>query len=86
MATQQKAQRDWVKWLDGYGAEKFLGHFLRNVEGAKGRCIQCGQDIFVDVLLGGGIADWSTDDGDFGCINSPDTCEDGTGGHMPERR
>jgi len=86
MATQTKAKREWVKWVEWYGTERFLNHFLRNVEGAKGCCIQCKQDIYVDVLIGGGIADWSTEDGDFGCHNSPETTDEGMGGHMPERR
>ena len=65
---------------------KFLESFLRNVEGAESTCRYCRQKIFVDVMIGGGIADWSTEDGDFGCIKSPDTNEEGTGGHMPIKR
>lgn len=76
----------WVKWLEKYGAERFLDAFLQNVEGAESRCAYCGQPIYVDVLIGGGVADWSTEDGDFGCWRSPDTCDEGTGSHMPEKR
>lgn len=37
------------------------------------------------IAEGGGIPDWRTADGDYGCDNSPDTSEDGTGGHMPRK-
>jgi hypothetical protein len=37
-------------------------------------------------MIGGGVPDWSTEKGDFGCDESPYTHEDGTGGHMPVKR
>jgi hypothetical protein len=81
---EQKAA--WLKWLESYGTDKFLDMFLYNVEGASSRCAYCGERIYVDVLIGGGVPDWSTEDGDFGCWASPETCEDGVGGHMPHKR
>lgn len=82
----KKAKRDWLLWFKSYGAEKFLKSFLWNVEGAQSVCRHCGETIYVDVLIGGGVPDWSTEDGDFGCIESPDTNSEGTGGHMPVKR
>jgi len=79
----KKAKKDWLRWLETYGAEKFLDLFLRNVEGAIGTCRYCHQPISVDVLIGGGVPDWSTDGGDFGCEASPETDDEGMGGHMP---
>ena len=82
-----KAQKQsWVDWLTGYGLLKFLNSFLHNVEGAQSTCRHCGETIYVDVMVGGGVPDWSTEDGDFGCPNSPDTNDEGTGGHMPIKR
>ena len=86
MKPTRKNRQAWLRWLAGYGAEKFLDAFLQTVEGAESICAQCHEPIFVDVLIGGGTPDWSTTDGDFGCADSPDTCEDGTGGHVPRRR
>jgi hypothetical protein len=81
----QRAKADWLKLFKEHGAEKFLDSFLRNVEGAESVCVHCGQKIYVDVLIGGGVPDWSTRDGDFGCDASPDTGKGGTGGHFPRR-
>lgn len=86
MSKLLQEKLEWVKWFEKYGAARFLDSFLENVEGAKSVCKHCGQDIYVDVLIGGGVPDWSTERGDFGCVNSPDTNEEGTGGHMPVKR
>lgn len=85
MAQQQKIDV-WVKWLLTYGAVNFARSFVETVEGAESTCIHCGEKIYVDILIGGGCPDWSTEDGDFGCPDSPDTNEDGTGGHVPRKR
>ena len=82
----KKEKESWVKWLAGYGLMKFLNSFLASVEGAESTCCQCGQKIYVDVMVGGGVPDWSTADGDFGCADSPDTNSEGTGGHKPVKR
>lgn len=83
--TQSKIS-SWLSWLKSYGSAPFLTAFLRNVEGAESTCIYCHRKIYVDVLIGGGIPDWSTDDEDFGCPESPDTNHDGCGSHMPVKR
>lgn len=74
-------REEWVKWLKDYGADKFYDAFMRTVEGAESTCVQCGKAIKVDISIGGGVPDWSAD-GDFGCNESPDTNEEGTGGHV----
>ena len=76
------ARRDWIKWLSGYGAGKFYDAFLRNAQGAEGKCQYCGEAICLDIVEGGGIADWGND-GDYGCIASPETTEEGCGSHLP---
>lgn len=86
MSHTQEAKQQWLEWLDEHGAEDFLDAFLRDVEGAESTCIHCGEKIYVDVMIGGGVADWSTHDGDFGCPNSPETNDEGTGGHTPRKR
>ena len=86
LSKLKRDKENWVDWLKSYGAEKFLESFLDSVEGAQSTCKHCGQRIYVDVLIGGGVPDWSTEDGDFGCGESPDTGKYGTGGHEPQRR
>lgn len=86
LSRLKRAKENWIDWLQVYGANKFLESFLESVEGAQSICKHCGQQIHVDVLVGGGVPDWSTVDGDFGCGESPDTDEGGTGGHEPLRR
>jgi len=75
----------WAKWLKHYGAEKFYDAFMRNAQGAESVCIYCKRPITLDIAEGGGVPDWS-DNGDYGCFESPDTDDDGTGGHMPKVR
>lgn len=77
--------RSWVKWLAGYGGQKFAASLAHNVQGAESQCTQCRAPIYLDFFEGGGVGDWKTADGDYGCDRSPDTTEDGTGGHMPRR-
>jgi hypothetical protein len=87
MPRYSKAQKQsWVQWLQGYGLLKFLNAFLRSVEGAQSTCRHCHQKIYVDVMVGGGVPDWSTEDGDFGCPKSPHTDSEGSGGHEPIKR
>lgn len=80
------ARKAWLRWFETYGPERFLDAFLANVEGAVSQCRHCTRPIYVDVLIGGGVPDWSTEDGDFGCDANPDNDEEGTGGHSPVRR
>jgi hypothetical protein len=82
-----KNKAAWLKWLKTYGTDKFLDAFLYNVENAESTCQYCGETIYVDILIGGGVPDWCTEGGDFGCENSPETTADeGCGGHMPRKR
>lgn len=78
--------RSWLRWCKTYTIERFIRAFLSNVEGAQGTCQYCRRSIYVDVLIGGGVPDWSTEDGDFGCDAAPDTDRDGCGAHMPIKR
>ena len=79
----QNDKKSWLRWLEEYGAERFLDAFLHTVEGAESTCVYCQEKIYVDVLIGGGVPDWSTESGDFGCSESPDTCDECTGSHKP---
>lgn len=78
----EEQKQEWVAWLERYGARKFLDSFLRTAHGAESECVQCGEPIFLDLLEGGGVADWKTEDGGYGCPDSPDTNDEGTGGHV----
>lgn len=81
MSKNDKSQ--WCDWLRKYGIEKFYDAFLLNAQGAKSKCKYCRQDICLDIVEGGGVPDWCTEDGDYGCDKSPDTNDEGTGGHFP---
>ena len=76
----------WVKWLKSYGPGRFFDAFMRSAQNAESVCEQCGERIYLDIAEGGGVPDWCTTDGDYGCFYSPDTCEAGTGGHTPMKR
>ena len=80
-----EAKNSWLAWLKRYGARKFLNSFLQNAHGAESTCVHCHQHIYLDLLEGGGVADWKTAEGDYGCEYSPDTCTDGTGSHEPRK-
>jgi len=81
MGFTEKEKSGWARWLDNFGPRPFLNHFLRNVEGAESICAHCNHTIYVDVMIGGGVADWSTFDGNFGCQSVRSN-----GSHMPRRR
>ena len=83
-ATEERERADWIAWLNGYGAGAFYDAFMRTAQDAQSRCSQCGETIYLDIREGGGVPDWAAD-GDYGCWASPDTDEDGVGGHEPER-
>jgi hypothetical protein len=52
--------------------------------GKPERCVYCGLTVYNARHLSGSIApDWATSGGDFGCGDSPDTNEEGTGDHVP---
>lgn len=71
----------WVRWLDNHGGRLFLEHFLNDAQNARGTCKFCSDYIYLDVIEGGGIADWRTSDGDYGCEMSPETSRDSLGSH-----
>jgi hypothetical protein len=79
------AQAQWVQWLAGYGAARFYADFLRIAQDAESQCVLCRSLIYLDIAEGGGIPDWRTADGDYGCLESPDTSEEGTGSHVPRK-
>ena len=82
----KKNKHAWLAWFFSYGAKQFLNSFLSNVENAESTCIYCKEKIYVDILIGGGVPDWSTEGGDFGCDRSPDTDSESSGAHMPVKR
>lgn len=84
--TQEHEKREWLQWFKRYGARKFIDAFLSTVEGAESTCVYCGEKIYVDVLIGGGVPDWSTQSGDYGCSDSPETNDECCGPHMPVKR
>ncbi len=90
MSNLKKDKLSSVKWQQFFTPLKFLEMFLINAEGAQSTCAYCHEDIFLDVLIGGGVTDWSTEDGDFGCPDSPESeTVDGVlecAGHMPIKR
>lgn len=74
----------WAKWLESYGADCFYDAFMRIAQDAESECRHCHKPIYLDIREGEGIPDWRTEDGDYGCSDSPDTnAEDGTGSHEP---
>lgn len=73
----------WVEWLLWYSPEKFYDSFIRRAQDAKSTCQLCGYKIYLDIREGGGIPDWRTRDGDYGCGESPDNTDEGTGSHVP---
>lgn len=85
MAERQEAKRAWVAWLAEYGADRFFDAFLRTAQDAEGRCVHCHAPIFLDIVEGGGVPDWRTTDGDYGCDASPDTNSEGAGSHNPTK-
>lgn len=70
-------QAKWVKWLAEYGPEKFYDSFMRTAQDAQSECVSCGHFIYLDIREGGGVPDWRTTDGDYGCVDSL------TGSHSP---
>lgn len=83
MADAKKSREQWILWLANYGLGKFYDSFLRSAQYAESTCTQCRCKIYLDIVEGGGVPDWRTEDGDYGCYDSPDTNSEGTGGHKP---
>jgi hypothetical protein len=80
-----RERAEWVAWLMNYSAAAFYDAFLHNAQGAQSECIHCHNTIYLDIVEGGGVPDWKTEDGDYGCGDSTETTITGTGSHMPKR-
>lgn len=80
-----EARAAWAAWLHTFGAEQFFDAFIRSAQGARSKCVYCRLDIYLDIVEGGGVPDWRTEDGDYGCDRSPETTEEGVGSHKPEK-
>jgi len=80
--AQNSTKQSWLRWLEQYGVDRFFDSFIHTVEGAQSICVHCGEVIQVDITIGGGVPDWSTLDGDFGCSANPKSNEDGVWGHV----
>ena len=83
--TPDELRTGWIAWFERFGAAKFYDAFMRNAQYAESRCVHCREPIYLDIAEGGGVPDWRTDDGDYGCGDSPATNDEGTGSHMPVR-
>lgn len=85
-AKPDKAEIDaWVKWLSHYGAGEFYQAFARIAQDAESTCIHCGKKIYLDIREGGGIPDWRTADGDYGCPVGPLANPDRNDDHRPAK-
>jgi hypothetical protein len=80
-------KRQWCDWLTRYlaaeGREGLFDALVRTIQGAQSTCTYCEQFITCDIVEGGGVPDWKTSDGDYGCDDSPETSGDGCGSHKP---
>ena len=83
MVEDMTKAQGWSQWLARYGPENFYEAFMKTAQGAQGSCVHCGGLIFLDLEEGGGCVDWKTAGGDYGCMESPDTNDDGVGSHVP---
>lgn len=80
-----ESQEAWVKWLKGYSPKAFLKVFLDVAQDAEGTCVNCYEKIYLDIIEGGGVPDWRTSDGDYGCARSPDSTHEEQGSHTPRK-
>ena len=91
MAAGNATRAAWVKWLKSYGPKEFFDAFIEIAQGAESVCIHCREKIYLDIVEGGGIPDWGSRIGDissgldYGCSDSPDTNDEGTGSHEPRK-
>lgn len=83
--TPNPTRDAWVSWLLNYGPGKFYDAFMQTAQDAESECRNCGDRIYLDIAEGGGVPDWRTEDGDYGCCDSPDNTDESTGGHVPAR-
>ena len=85
---KERVRENWVRWLKTFGVGRFYDAFVQNAQDARGTCKNCRQSIYLDITEGGGVPDWRTKDGDYGCEQSPDTIvlpymDMGCGSHEP---
>ena len=85
MKVAKTDREKWVRWIKSFGAGKFYDAFVNVAQGAESTCIFCKRKIYLDIVGGGGIPDWCTKDGDYGCRRSPDTGEYCCGPHDPKK-
>jgi len=83
--TPNPARDAWVQWLLNYGPGQFYDAFSDIAQDAESECTRCHEKIYLDIVEGGGIPDWRTADGDYGCSDSPDSTDDGSGDHVPAK-
>jgi hypothetical protein len=83
MAADSKTA--WVAWATKYGLDALFDSLIESVQDVESKCVNCGATIHCDIVEGGGVPDWH-DEGDYGCPYSPDTTDDGCGGHRPRTR
>ena len=88
----KKSRAEWVAWLRTYGAGQLFDAIIKTCQGAESKCVHCGQKIYFDIVEGGGVPDWGSSFSDtphlgldYGCSNSPDSDDEGTGGHEPRK-
>ena len=79
------AREDWLVWVRRPGmAEALFDWCQSNLEGVTATCVHCRATITLDAGTGtGGVFDWHTHGGDYGCDSSPESGPDGCGGHTP---
>ena len=70
----QKTRREWCEWLKGFTNTQLFDAIMRNCQGAESTCQHCGEKIYFDIIEGGGIPDWGTKYGNYGCSAAPETC------------
>lgn len=90
MMTTEHNERETQREAEIPGYSRFSGGV---VTGEKSTCTYCGEGIGAVIDADSGCVDWGSYFGDslaipdvpadFGCSDSPDTDEDGTGGHEP---
>lgn len=65
--------------------QPFIAANGKEIKMLPGDCIWCGQYVEEGREDAGATNPfdpcWQTEDGDFGCNNSPETCEEGCGNH-----
>ena len=66
----RRDRKSWVAWLKSFGAARFYDAFILTAQDAEGRCVRCGHVIYLDIRDGGGVPDWRTGAGDYGCYGS----------------